>query len=131
MFFKLFLLFTLVPALELGLLVYIGSSIGTLNTITIVVITAVIGAYMVRSEGIGVIYRIQRDLGQGAFPADELLNGAMILVAGVLLLTPGFVTDVLGFALVLPASRAAIKPALMRFIKSRIEAGSINVHRGP
>jgi UPF0716 protein FxsA len=120
MFFKLFLIFAVVPVLELSVLIYVGSYIGTLNTIAIILLTATVGAYMVRMEGLGVLYRIQRDLSEGAFPAEELVNGALILVAGALLLTPGFFTDIAGFVMVFPATREIIKPPLKRYFTKRI-----------
>jgi|Deesub1362A_J573_1020465.scaffolds.fasta_scaffold00004_258 UPF0716 protein FxsA len=120
MFFKLFLLFTLVPAIELSLLIKVGSIIGTLNTIIIIILTAVVGAYMVRLEGLGVVYRIQRNLLEGVFPAEELINGVMLLIAGALLITPGFFTDVIGFLIVIPASREVIKKIVKKYFEKRI-----------
>ena len=128
MFFKLFLIFALVPVAELSVLIYVGSHIGTLNTIAIILFTAVVGAYMVRLEGLGVLYRIQTDLAEGAFPAEELINGAMILVAGALLLTPGFFTDIAGFLMVFPATRELLKPALKKYLKKRVS--DISIHMG-
>ncbi len=128
MFFKLFLIFALVPVAELSVLIYVGSRIGTLNTIAIILFTAVVGAYMVRLEGLGVLYRIQTDLAKGVFPAEELVNGAMILVAGALLLTPGFFTDIAGFLMVFPATREFLKPALKKYLKKRIS--DISIHMG-
>lgn len=121
MFFKLFLIFSVIPVIELALLIKVGSLIGTLNTISIVILTALIGAYMVKLEGIGVLYRMQRDMSQGMFPAEELINGVMILIAGALLLTPGFVTDVLGFLMVFPASRGVIKKLLRRYLERHMD----------
>ena len=121
MFFKLFLIFSVIPVIELALLIKVGSLIGTMNTIAIVIVTALIGAFMVKLEGIGVIYRMQRDMSQGMFPAEELMNGVMILIAGALLLTPGFFTDVLGFLMVFPASRGAIKKLLKRYIERHMD----------
>ncbi|GBD99626.1 phage T7 F exclusion suppressor FxsA [bacterium BMS3Abin07] len=97
-----------------------GSVIGTLNTIAIVILTAIIGAYMVRLEGIGVWLRIRRNLMDGIFPADDLINGAMILIAGALLLTPGFITDIIGFLMVFPVTRGFIKKILKRYFDGRI-----------
>ncbi len=128
MFFKLFLIFALVPVAELSVLIYVGSHIGTLNTITIILLTAVVGAYMVRLEGLGILYRIQTDIAEGVFPAEELVNGAMILVAGALLLTPGFFTDIAGFLMVFPATREFLKPALKKYLKKRIS--DISIHMG-
>jgi UPF0716 protein FxsA len=84
MFARLFLLFSIVPVIELGLLIYVGGEIGVFNTVAIVLLTAIAGAYMVRQEGIGVVYRIQNSLASGIFPAEELLDGALVLVAGAL-----------------------------------------------
>ncbi|HAK61450.1 MAG TPA: membrane protein FxsA [Nitrospiraceae bacterium] len=117
MFFKLFLLFAVIPVIELALLIQIGSIIGTFNTIAVVILTAITGAYMVKLEGIGVFYRMQRDMAQGIFPAEELINGVLILVAGALLLTPGFFTDILGFLMVVPGSREVIKKIVKRYIE--------------
>lgn len=119
MLFKLFLLFALVPMLELALLIKVGSVVGTLNTIIIVVLTAVIGAYMVKLEGLRVLFKIQRDIRQGVFPAEELIDGAMILVAGALLLTPGFITDVFGLLLIVPPTRAVIRRWVKGYFKRR------------
>lgn len=128
MFFKLFLIFAIVPVIELSVLIYVGSYIGTLNTIAIIILTAIVGAYLVRMEGIGVLYRIQRNLNEGVFPAEELINGALILVAGALLLTPGFFTDFVGFMLVFPATRELIKPPLKKYLKKHIS--DIHIHMG-
>lgn len=129
MLFKLFLVFAIVPVVELSVLIYVGSHIGTLNTIAIILLTAVVGAYMVRLEGLGVVYRIQGNLSEGVFPAEELINGAMILVAGALLLTPGFFTDLAGFLMVFPATRKIIKPAIKKYFSKRIS--QISIHMGP
>jgi UPF0716 protein FxsA len=127
MLFKLFLLFTLVPVIELSLLIKIGSIIGLFNTITIVILTAMIGAYMVRTEGFGVMTRMQKDMQLGVFPAEELINGAMILVAGALLLTPGFFTDIIGFLMVFPVSRNVIKRIAKRYIERRVSTNEITI----
>ena len=128
MFFKLFLIFAVVPVIELALLINIGSLIGVLNTVIIVVLTATIGAYMVRMEGIGVMYRIQRNMQEGIFPGEELINGMMILIAGAMLLTPGFFTDVLGFLMVFPVSREFIKKIARRYIKKKMSSDEIEIH---
>jgi UPF0716 protein FxsA len=128
MFFKLFLLFTLIPVIELALLIKVGSYIGTFNTIAIVILTAVVGAYMVKMEGLGVMYRIQQNMHEGIFPAEELINGMMILLAGALLLTPGFFTDAIGFLMVFPLSRNYIKRIARRYIEKKMSTGEINIH---
>jgi len=122
MFFKLLVLFVVVPVVELSLLIKVGSVIGTLNTVIIVLLTAAIGAYMVKLEGLGVMYRIQKNMMEGIFPAEELIDGVMILIAGVLLLTPGFITDTIGFLMVFPGSRNIIKRIARRYLENRINS---------
>ena len=129
MFFKLFLIFAVIPVIELALLIKIGSVIGTLNTITIVILTALIGAYMVKLEGLGVMYRIQKNMQEGIFPGEELINGVMILIAGALLLTPGFFTDIIGFLMVFPFSRNHINKIVRRYIEKKMSSGEIHIHR--
>ncbi len=128
MFTKLFLLFLILPAIELAILIKVGSIIGAFNTIAIIILTALIGAYMVKMEGLNVIYRFQETLSQGLFPGEEILDGLLILVAGAFLLTPGFITDITGFILVIPLSRAVIKTYLKHYIKKMIDAGEIHIH---
>ncbi|MEF9437299.1 MAG: FxsA family protein [Candidatus Mariimomonas ferrooxydans] len=129
MFFKLFLIFAVIPVIELALLIKVGSIIGTINTISIVILTAVIGAYMVRSEGLGVMSRIQANMQEGIFPAEELINGMMILLAGALLLTPGFFTDVIGFFMVIPVSRNFLKRIARRYIEKKMSSGEFRINR--
>ena len=112
MFFRLIILFTVVPLIELALLIELGQQIGLGNTIIIVVLTGFIGAALARSEGFGVLQRIQSELNQGQIPADSLFDGALILAGALLLLTPGLVTDVIGFVLLVPPSRKRLKAYL-------------------
>ncbi len=128
MFFKLFIIFALIPMIELALLIKLGAYIGTQYTILIVILTAVIGAYMVKLEGIGIMYRIQKNMNEGAFPGEELIDGMMVLVAGAVLLTPGFFTDILGFLMVIPVSRTFIKKIVVRYIKDKTSSGDIEIH---
>ena len=129
MFFRLFLLFTIIPVVELALLIKVGTVIGTLNTIVLVISTALIGAWLVRMEGLGVIYRFQAAMAEGRLPAEEMIDGAMILVAGALLVTPGLCTDVTGFLLVFPSSRGMIKRWLRRYIEKRVSNVDIRINR--
>ena len=129
MFFKLFLIFAVIPLIELGILIKIGTVIGALNTITLVILTAAIGAYMVRMEGIGVMSRIQQNMQAGKLPAEELINGAMVLVAGALLLTPGVFTDLIGFLMVIPVSRNVIKKLIKQYIGKKISSEDIHINR--
>lgn len=126
MFFKLFLLFTIIPIIELTLLVKIGMEIGIYYTVLLVLGTAFVGAYMAKMEGLGVIVRFQRNMMEGIFPAEEMIDGAMLLVAGALLITPGILTDVVGFLLVIPSTRAVIKVWLKRYLKGKFDRMTIH-----
>ena len=97
MFLRLLLLFTVVPLVELFLLVKLGTVIGIGATILIVICTGVLGAWLARWQGLGVLRRLTEDVNQGRLPADALIDGLLILIAGAVLLTPGLITDALGF----------------------------------
>ncbi len=129
MLFKLFLLFSVIPVIELAILIEIASFMAIAPTVIIVILTAIIGAYMVRLEGLGVLYRIQNNMQQGTFPADELISGMMILIAGALLLTPGFFTDIIGFLMVIPVSRNFIKDIVKKYIEKNISSDDIHINR--
>jgi len=122
---KLILLFTIVPFIELTLLIEIGSYIGTLNTIMIVIVTGIIGAFMARIAGLTVFLKIQENLREGIFPRDELFDGVLILISGAFLLTPGLLTDALGFFLLIPFGRLVVKGWLKEIIKTRIDRNEI------
>jgi len=124
--FRLFI-FVVLPMIELALLIKVGSYIGLFNTIAIIILTAIIGAYMVKIEGLGVMYRIQQSMQAGIFPEAELINGMMILVAGGLLLIPGFITDIIGFLMVIPFTRNIIRKIAMRYIKGKMPPGDIEI----
>lgn len=109
MFAKLLLIFIMVPLLEIVLFIEIGRRIGTLMTLLIVALTAILGAVLAHREGLKAWWRIQDKLYQGAMPDEELLDGVLILIAGALLLTPGFLTDAIGFSLLFPGTRRPVK----------------------
>ncbi len=109
MLLKLFLAFTLIPAVELYLLIRIGTVIGALNTFLVVILTGFAGAYLARLEGARTFFKIQTNLQQGIMPAEELIDALIILVAGVVLLTPGFLTDITGLLLLVPQVRVLVK----------------------
>lgn len=126
MFFKLFFLFALIPVIELAILIKVGSHIGIGYTLLLVIGTAIVGAYLVRLEGFNIMGRFQKNVNEGVFPTEEIFDGAMVLVAGALLLTPGLVTDLTGFLLVFPLSRKIIKGYLKTFIKARTRTITID-----
>lgn len=101
----LFLFFLVVPIVEIYLLIKVGSLIGALPTIGMVVFTAVLGAWLLRVQGLATLLRVRDTMARGGLPALELLEGAALLVAGALLLTPGFFTDTIGFLLLVPPLR--------------------------
>jgi UPF0716 protein FxsA len=125
MFLWLFLGFTLVPAFEIYVFIQVAGAIGTLQTIAMIIVTGVLGAYLTRREGFAVLRRLQSQVQAGHLPADELIDGAMILVGGALLLTPGFLTDVLGLALVIPPLRAVLKGILRKYLRHKFQRGGI------
>ena len=125
MLIKLILLFTIVPFIELTLLIEIGSRIGTLNTIIIVIVTGIIGAFMARTAGLTVFLKIQENLREGVLPRDELFDGVLILISGAFLLTPGLLTDALGFFLLIPFGRLVVKGWLKEILKTRIDRNEI------
>ncbi len=116
--FRLFLLFTLIPIVELALLIEVGQRIGTGATLLLVVATGLLGAYLARTQGLAVLRRTQAQLHQGQVPADGLVDGVLILIGGLFLVTPGILTDLVGIGLALPSTRAALK----RWLRSRLEA---------
>lgn len=99
------LLFMLIPFFEMWILIEVGGWIGALPTIGLVVLTATIGLSLLKQQGLSTLMRARRKIDEGAIPASELVSGVMIAVGGALLLTPGFVTDALGFALLIPQTR--------------------------
>ena len=113
MFPILLILFICVPIIEIGLFIQVGDVLGLWPTIGLVLITAFVGASLVRSQGIQTLLSVQNRLRHGEMPAQQILEGVMLAVAGVLLLTPGFMTDVLGMAVLLPAPRAMLARYLM------------------
>lgn len=108
MFAKLFLLFAIMPIVEIALLVNVSGVIGGWNTIILVILTAFIGAHLVRQQGLATFATVQRKLQSGEVPSQEVAEGILLLIAGVLLVTPGFVTDVIGFLFCLPVTRPII-----------------------
>ena len=112
----LFLAFVLVPIVEIALFIQVGGAIGLWPTLGIVVLTAILGTWMVRAQGRMALQQLQASFSELNDPTEPLVHGAMILVSGVLLLTPGFFTDGVGFALLLPPVRVAV----FRFFKSRV-----------
>jgi UPF0716 protein FxsA len=116
MAFLLFLAFVLVPVVEIALIVEVGGVLGAWETAGLIVLTAAAGTALVRAQGFQVLARAQATLARGEFPAREMADALCLLVAGVLLLTPGFLTDALGLLLLVPWARLAIAGAAWRWL---------------
>ena len=110
------LLLIAIPLLEIAVFVVVGGQIGVMATLGLVLATTVAGSILLRIQGFGVAERVRRTVGEGGVPGRDLVHGFMILVAGILLLLPGFVTDTLGFLLFIPA----VRNAGWRFLRNRI-----------
>ena len=96
-----FLVFIFIPLIEIAIFISIGSEIGILNTIAIILITALVGIFLVRKQGINLLFSAQRNMSQGIMPTEEIKGGIFLLISGLLLITPGFFTDCIGFAMFL------------------------------
>lgn len=112
-------LFVVVPFVELFVLLQVGQAIGAGNTIGLLLVVSLVGAWLVKREGLGVLRRAQVRAAEGRVPGRELVDGVLILFAGALLLTPGFLTDVLGIALLLPPVRAGLRATTVRWLRRR------------
>lgn len=126
MLLRLMLLFILMPLLELAILVFLGTIIGALYTVLIVVATGILGAVMARHQGLAALYRIRSSIESGIMPAAELFNGALILAGGLLLLTPGIITDIVGFAVLVPQTRRIFGRWIRSLIHRRFQRGKFH-----
>jgi UPF0716 protein FxsA len=114
------LLFLVVPLLELFVIIQVGQAIGALNTVGLLLIDSLIGGWLMKREGIAALRRFQSKLSSGQLPENELIDGFCILFGGALMLTPGFISDLLGMALLLPPVRAVLRPIVRRQVSKRI-----------
>ena len=119
MFFKLFLAFTTIPLVEIYLLIHIGSVFGVFTSIALVFFTGLLGAYLARIQGIKTLFKIQESIKEGRMPSGELLEALLIVAAGIVLITPGFLTDTIGFLLLLPNIREIVKSWVQSKIKTQ------------
>ena len=129
MFFYLLLLFTLLPMTELVLLIKIGRHIGLLNAILIVIATGIFGASLARWQGLTVIREVQNQLSVGIMPKEEILDGIIILAGGLLLLTPGLITDFIGLVAIIPITRKWIKYLVKKKLAQMIDEGRFQINR--
>lgn len=127
MLLRLFLCFTIIPMIELYILIQLGTAIGGLSTILIVIATGFFGAWLARLEGIQTMLKVRASMQQGIMPAEEMIDAMIILVAGIVLITPGLLTDLTGLLLLWPPTRSRFKTFLKRKIKELTARGDIHI----
>lgn len=128
MLFRLILLFTVTPIVELFLLLELSKITSVWTTIGIVLVTGIVGASLAKSQGKLIITKIRVELNEGRMPGDQLINGLCVLVGGALLLTPGIITDILGFSLVVPGTREIFKDIVKKMFSKKLQDGNIGIH---
>lgn len=133
MLLRLILLMTVVPAVELYLLMQLADLMGILETVVLILVTGSVGATLAKREGLGVLSQLQADLKKGLPPAERLVEGLLVLVGGTLLITPGVLTDVAGFALIFPFTRRWLAPRVKRWAAARfkVQAFGAGASMGP
>ena len=115
-----FLAFIIIPIIEISIFITIGSNIGIINTIAIILITALVGIFLVRRKGIKLLFDAQRNLSQGIMPTEEIKGAIFLLVSGLLLITPGFFTDCVGFTVFLRPVQNFIASRAKNYFQSRV-----------
>lgn len=130
MFFKLLMIFILVPLIELYFLLEISQFIGVFTTVMIIVFTGAAGVSIAKRQGYQVVSNIRSNLNAGKMPTDDLISALLILIGGVTLLTPGFLTDITGFLLILPGSRDLIAALVKKYFLKYVKENKVEVHYG-
>jgi len=124
--FKLFILFAILPIVEIAILINVGEQIGGWYTVAIVILTAFAGAHLVRQQGLSTLMQAQKKMQAGTMPGQEVAEGLLLVIAGVLLVTPGFITDGIGFLLSLPMTRPLIAKGLVKHLALRVVTPSFD-----
>ena len=114
-----FLLFIFVQIIEIAIFIYIGSNIGVLNTIAIILVTALVGIFLVRRQGMNLLFNAQKNMMQVIMPTEEIKGGIFLLISGLLLITPGFFTDCIGFAMFLRPVQNFVALKAKQYFQSR------------
>ncbi|MDC3412633.1 membrane protein FxsA [Aquibacillus sp. 3ASR75-11] len=128
--FRWLLLFVLVvPALEIGVLVWIGGIVGPWWVILLIILTGVLGAWLAKQQGIEALHRARQSVSMGQVPHDVIFDGLCILIGAAFLLTPGFITDTLGFILLIPYTRNPIKHWMQKMLQNMMKRGTITIFR--
>ena len=114
------LAFLVVPIIEIAVIIKVGAAIGVLNTVGLLVLSSIVGSWLMKREGLGVLRRIQSQLANGMVPGKELVDAFLIMMGGALMLAPGFLTDIAGMLLLLPPVRAGVRGVLRRRFTARV-----------
>jgi len=128
MFGRLLFLFIIIPMVEPLLLIEIGKAIGTFEVILLTIVIGIAGAALAKSQGLSVLRKMQQKMAEGRMPASNLMDGVMILIGGILLLTPGVLTDLFGLFFLIPWTRIPMKKRLMKWMIYKIQKGQFNIH---
>ena len=128
MLLKLFFVFTIIPFLEIYILIEVGNHIGALSTVAVVILTGFVGAYLARLQGLNTMTRVREALNRGEIPTEGLVDALLILVAGIMLITPGLLTDTIGILLLVPQTRTRLKYWLRKKFSHWIEKNDMNIH---
>lgn len=126
-----FIIFILivVPAMEIGLLLLSGKMIGVWQTILLMITTGIVGAWLAKKQGLKTLIKAQEQMHNGQLPGDAIIDGLCILIGGIFLLTPGFITDLFGLFLLLPLTRGVIKPLIVKILRKMISNGNFFIIR--
>lgn len=125
----LLLLLIIVPAIEIGIFILFGQLIGVGTTVLFIILTGLLGAYLAKRQGFETLKKAQLEMNSGRLPGHAIIDGLCVLIGGVLILTPGFLTDLLGLLLLIPVTRAPFKKALLNGIRKWMEKGTFTIIR--
>ncbi|GIN58858.1 UPF0716 protein YtzA [Lederbergia ruris] len=123
------LLFIILTALEIGVFMLAGKLMGIIPTVLLIIVTGMVGAYLTRKQGLNVLYQLQGQIQNGQPPGVAILDGVCILIGGILLISPGFITDVTGLILLVPFTRKFIKPYLLKLVKRWVSRRQLYIYR--
>jgi len=129
MFRILFILLLLFPVIEIYVILKAGQIFGGINTIVVLIFISIFGAYLAKAQGKQILQLTQMELQQGRIPSESILDGLAILIGGLLLLAPGFVTDIFGLLLLIPVTRGILKLSMKKWFEKQIYTGNIDIYR--
>ena len=115
-----FLIFIFIPIIEIVIFITVGSNIGILNTVAIILLTAIVGIFFVKKQGLSLLFNAQKNMRDGIFPSHEIKGAIFLLISGLLLITPGFFTDIIGFLMFMPNIQNIVSKIAYSYFKSKI-----------